>query len=258
MTKPKLHKIPSIYEVQDELLSALALALDVPVSQVTPDKKLGAFDKPVEFVWKAVDDYLRSKHVPEYIGLFMPNNRVSRVVGRMYREVVLTKQRENAWENRFSHVNSVTLPPGTYYFGDPCYYVSENRWGHVADVYTDLLGEDVRYVTPADPDNPLGLTKFPIEGHMMAMCRTGWGDGTWYGNGDISYSVDSGTLGLVPDELSDDERRKKLLNECCGGIAFRSESDVTFKHDHGVLSVEFTELGTHERKCYRVDLDDED
>ena len=97
---------------------------------------------------------------------------------------------------RKSNSFRVTLPPGRYFLGDPCYAVRD-------DIYYQCLRED-------------GLEgAHSHEGHAWASAGTWGGDGLYESTpGKWQLGVDSGTLGAVPEALwKDDLKAMKLLEK---------------------------------------------
>lgn len=95
-------------------------------------------------------------------------------------------------------VNEVIMPAGSYYIGDPCYYVPEHLWGK--------LLENSGFFEKS----PIG----EIEGFKILAISTEYGDGVYTGSDGRIYPVDSGTIGLTPAELVEkkDRVKKHLIN----------------------------------------------
>ena len=79
----------------------------------------------------------------------------------------------------------VTVQPGTYFLGDPCYAVPSKKW-------SDLLGSCNFFA------NPVGT----IDGFQVLAFGTQWGDGTYSDGQGGSYPVDAGLIGLTPINLA--------------------------------------------------------
>lgn len=74
-----------------------------------------------------------------------------------------------------------------FYFGDPCYVMSEEDYHELLDqMFDDKSTERVG--------------KFTVDGHELIVDNTAYGDGTYSGWND-SYPVDAGMLGVIPLEL---------------------------------------------------------
>lgn len=80
-----------------------------------------------------------------------------------------------------------------FYIGDPCYVLSEN-------VYSNIWGD--RYCFKD------GKITDPTSGFSFAAEGTAYGDGSYFDEDNNEYSVDSGTLALIPLELV--EKHKNL------------------------------------------------
>lgn len=72
-----------------------------------------------------------------------------------------------------------TLPAGTYFIGDPCYAIADDRWSDFCDA---VETNDV--------------TEF--DGYKMFASSTAYGDGLYLGSDGADYPVDAGLLGCVP------------------------------------------------------------
>ena len=111
----------------------------------------------------------------------------------------------------------MSLPSGTYYFGDLC-YVMHDCWDEVCGLvikeHTCLEGE------------------FQLkDGRRFAMYSTAYGDGTYCSNGFGSFSVDSGSLGcILADDIKDLEVNKETLLGL-GNIVEMENEFVTGNHD---------------------------
>lgn len=94
----------------------------------------------------------------------------------------------------------LTLPPGKYYIGDPC-YVIDTDWDAVLDLHEsptkDAISTGLR---PRDPEDKI----FEFKGCKLWMHSTAYGDGSYMDQNGNEYGVDSGLLGAIPLELIDD------------------------------------------------------
>lgn len=82
----------------------------------------------------------------------------------------------------------LTIPPGRYFLGDPCYVImTPARWDQVTHMVHQSRQGLGGVVT--------------IEGERVIAWSTGVGDGLFPGSDYFEYSVDSGLIGLVPWEL---------------------------------------------------------
>jgi hypothetical protein len=74
------------------------------------------------------------------------------------------------------------VPAGKYYLGDPCYSVTDADWDHLRST-SDFF------------EMPVGTL---LDGTKVYAMGTAWGDGVFRGSDGFDYSVDSGSIGLVP------------------------------------------------------------
>lgn len=88
--------------------------------------------------------------------------------------------------------NSVTLPPGRYFLGDPCYTAGKDHtaWQQWVDV-ADAMSQGFRQPIVGGSYN----------GHPVVASSTAYGDGTYMGSNGVSYSVDAGLIGVVPEAV---------------------------------------------------------
>ena len=77
----------------------------------------------------------------------------------------------------------VALPPGRYWIGDPCYVIPKSEWSS--------------FLAAIDRDTAIAT----IGQHQAAVFRTHYGDGSFTGDNDVRYGVDSGNIAAVPMEL---------------------------------------------------------
>jgi hypothetical protein len=101
---------------------------------------------------------------------------------------------------------SCTLPPGTYYIGDPCYVFNDRDWKIICDNCLDDLGI------------------IDIFKHKFFMEGTTYGDGTYHDNFGRSYPVDAGLIGAVPIELI----AKKYMRDGMHFITFDKELPIEY------------------------------
>ena len=85
----------------------------------------------------------------------------------------------------FGKARLIDVPPGQYLLGDPC--LSEHT-----DAQWDAWGESSNWFQ----DTPLAID--PASGAWVVAFWTRCGDGIFIDNAGNVYSVDSGTIGLVP------------------------------------------------------------
>lgn len=84
--------------------------------------------------------------------------------------------------NEDEEVEHITLPAGDYFIGDPCYVIPDDIWSEIhGSTYGEVMTDGIRWVINS----------------------THSGDGVYKGSNGYSYSVDAGTLGMVPASLCD-------------------------------------------------------
>ena len=76
---------------------------------------------------------------------------------------------------------SIALPAGTYYIGDPCYVFNSDGWDSALES-TDYFEE---------------FTVNYLDGFAYAAASTMYGDGEYYDQEGNSYPVDAGLIGAV-------------------------------------------------------------
>jgi len=77
---------------------------------------------------------------------------------------------------------TITVPPGNYILGDPCYVIPDDKWD---DFCTSTKGYNHKKYTGTD-------------GRMAMAFGTAFGDGVFYDQQGREYGVDAGMIGLVP------------------------------------------------------------
>jgi len=82
-------------------------------------------------------------------------------------------------------ITKIMVPPGKYYVGDPCYVFVKSDWQKILS-----------------SNKPNDLIINVEEGEKIIMFGVG-GDGYFVDTSGKKYSVDSGSLGLVPIDLID-------------------------------------------------------
>lgn len=100
-----------------------------------------------------------------------------------------------------------------FYFGDPCYVLDD-------ELYYGVWGNVYEFQDCSVRDPKTGL-HFSVAGTYM-------GDGTYGGSNGRYFSVDSGTLALIPLEMIhkelDDESDYTV--SCCGEAVFKANDGV--------------------------------
>lgn len=93
----------------------------------------------------------------------------------------------------------VTVPPGRYFLGDPCYAVPDDDW-------MPLLESTTARPDGYFEDAPVG----EVRGHQVLAFSTKHGDGTYRDTEGHAYSVDAGLIGLVPAALAEQAAKYDL------------------------------------------------
>lgn len=122
-------------------------------------------------------------------------------------------------------VFAVTVPPGDYILGDPCYSVAREDW-------IPLL-EGCDYFT----GQPIGS----VSGREVLAFSTQYGDGIYLGSDGNEFPVDSGMIGLVPADLPG------LRNDAPDGFVHRvrfAHPTICTRHDDGLLVFGAIEIDT--------------
>ena len=146
------------------------------------------------------------------------------------------------------------LPAGKYFVGDPCYAVPDAKWMRVLEE-TGYLGlyatpESMRQNMNQYDGDKYGMWLF--EGVAIGASSTKYGDGGYFDQNGNCYSVDSGTLGVVPVELieSFDEYALNTLGRM---VDFRTP--FTVEYSEGIVFIGDIKINTDPK---RDDYDDED
>lgn len=79
----------------------------------------------------------------------------------------------------------IIIPPGSYWLGDPCYFVSDEDWD-------EILKTSEFFTYPSGT----------VRGYTVYALGTMFGDGTYVGSDGFDYPVDAGVIGLVPVGLA--------------------------------------------------------
>lgn len=117
------------------------------------------------------------------------------------------------------------LPAGTYYVGDICYVVDNEKWVNFCE---DMF--------PSETFTQLDGIFETGEGINYANFGTKYGDGKYYDQLGRSYVVDSGTIGCIPvcalGEFNEEEARR-LGNI----IDFPTSFEVEYDDESGLISL---------------------
>jgi len=78
-----------------------------------------------------------------------------------------------------------TVPPGSYFLGDPCYAVPDALWMPLLESCSIF-------------EQPIGT----VDGTQVLAFGTAYGDGSYSDQADNTFSVDAGLIGLTPMALA--------------------------------------------------------
>ena len=107
------------------------------------------------------------------------------------------------------------LKAGDYYIGDLCYVLSDEDY----DALVKLIISS----------NKEARWEGYFKGYRVFVAPTCYGDGVYADNDGDEYFVDSGTIGIVPEELIDSNNRADLGQI----IEFRTDFEVSY--DDGIF-----------------------
>lgn len=111
--------------------------------------------------------------------------------------------------------------PGTYYVGDLC-YVLEDRWDEICDLIFD--------------ENNVCSGSFNLrDGTRFALYNTAYGDGSFHDQHGNSYSVDSGSIGVV--RLFSIERTADQISEEDLGHVIEFDKAFNCWYDNGKINI---------------------
>lgn len=117
---------------------------------------------------------------------------------------------------------SITVPAGIYYVGDPCYTAGQddNAWQKWCN---------------AVPDNG-ELLAATYNGFPVIGLHTAHGDGTYNDSDGYEYGVDAGMIGIVPVELIE-KMGVQVDSSDYGRIVEFTEETQLVRHSDGVLEI---------------------
>lgn len=137
-------------------------------------------------------------------------------------------------------VSVVTVPPGVYVVGDPCYAVPRDRWMEWLEA-SDYTVQSREHVLCAD-----------LDGRTCVGVSTAFGDGEYPDNLGHSYGVDAGLIGLVPIELVD--RSTWSYGEHHMPVIMTFDKPVTCYYDDGTIHLGDVVIKTgddaRDEECY--------
>lgn len=117
---------------------------------------------------------------------------------------------------------SITVPAGTYYVGDPCYTAGQDDYAWQKWCNTVPDNGEVLAAT---------YNGFPVIG-----LHTAHGDGTFYDADGFEYGVDAGMIGVVPVELIE-KMGVEVDSRDYGQIVEFLEETKLVRHSDGVLEI---------------------
>lgn len=124
-----------------------------------------------------------------------------------------------------ANIKSYTFPAGTYYIGDPCYAIPNDRW--------------MEWLEAADYTNQETYLVADLDGHTAIGVGTAYGDGVYGGSDGNTYGVDAGLIGAVPREVAEEGCSSNL-------VTFDSPFDVSY--DEGVIRIGHIRIDTSDEE----------
>jgi hypothetical protein len=119
-------------------------------------------------------------------------------------------------------IGSVTMPPDTYWVGDPCYGVPESLW--------------MPWLEAADYKNERRFLIADIDGKPVLGVGTAHGDGVYYDQAGFAYGVDAGLIGLVPVGIEDPKHNNLYTLFGCQQVVFPQEFKCSYNEcDEGAI-----------------------
>jgi hypothetical protein len=115
--------------------------------------------------------------------------------------------------------NTVKLPAGKYWLGDPCYVLESEDWTKVCEAFQSDENEG-KSIIQVDLGN----------GNTVVLCQTAWGDGEYRSSRGHDIPVDSGTIGLVSLEY-DPEFKSNF--DLCSEVIY--DFDFEVRNNDGVM-----------------------
>lgn len=118
-----------------------------------------------------------------------------------------------------------------FFVGDPCHVLS--------DLYNGILLNENNQIKTSDQEHLIVPKGFEVNGVLlvedieMLIFDTAYGDGCYRGDNDIIYSVESGTIGVIPLELIDSQ------DGLIYGSCYRYWNQVEVCYDSGDLEINF-------------------
>jgi hypothetical protein len=150
-----------------------------------------------------------------------------------------------------AEITAVLMPAGTYFVGDPCYAVPDDRWHE----WLALADPDVFGPNPTRNDGGCArVLNAELDGHPVLGIGTAYGDGVYQDKQGNSFPVDAGLIGLVSVGLIEDKVRDDL------GVIWTFERPFECSYRDGVIVLGDFEINTEDEEedtCYICgDVDD--
>jgi len=126
-------------------------------------------------------------------------------------------------------------PAGEYFVGDPCYAVPDELWDEVLDEtgYLGLFKTEESMTSGSHEYDGCGAGGFVFRGHTILASRTAYGDGSYNGEDNVEYCVDSGTLGAVPIEMIDFSKYdREYMSKLGSFVTFKKPVSIEFHRDN--------------------------
>jgi len=121
----------------------------------------------------------------------------------------------------------LTIPPGLYFVGDPCYAFAGESWSVMCS----------KMEAKGWPQ----CGKYHVDGRTVVVIMTTHGDGIYEDESGNEYSVDSGTLGAVQLQSPVTRATMRHLRQC--GRVVRFDAPETCYRRSGVITI----------GCYSID-----
>lgn len=126
--------------------------------------------------------------------------------------------------------NSITMPAGEYWVGDPCYAVPDDEW--------------IPWLQAADYENERRYLVANITGRPVLGISTAYGDGCYRDTEGNEYPVDAGLIGCVPVQ-------RAIANPTgMHRVIFNEPFNCSWSEHEGLITIGGIEI--------RTDYDDED
>src|SRR5687768_11930213 len=119
------------------------------------------------------------------------------------------------------NIESITMPAGEYWVGDPCYAIdAQEKWMEWLEA-ADYTNNDRSCFLLAD-----------LDGRPVLGISTAYGDGEYQGSDGNSYPVDAGLIGAVPVEVADVDAPFGMVK-----VTFAQDFKCSYDEDGGVINI---------------------